>query len=540
MAGRNGSEVARRRSLGAYYTPRRVADFLVAWADPAGAGRLLDPSFGGCSFLAAAYAHASARGETASVWGVDLDPDAFEHASRLLPSGPNVQLVEADFFTVDTSQLGGRFDSIVGNPPYLRHHHLNGSQIDLARTASARAGVQLPRTADAWAYFVAHSMSLLSEGASMAFVLPGAVLYADYAKVLLQEVSERFGTVSLVRIRERLFDGTREQSVVLAASDYGSPGSSVQRLQVDQACELPAALPAKNSQELSPHVPTAKRLRSLPRVASDAMAKVADAAGSVKLGEVFTVRIGAVTGANKLFLRTAQEAEKLGRDRLAARQVVSRAGDLAGPILDAGDVTKLERAGRRTRLLVFDSLEGLPDLAAEIKTAEADGVHERSHCRRRNPWFALDEPAVPDALLPVMGVRPSPVSLNRAQVGSTNGVHGLYWDAGEGNIDAAVLATWTSHFWLEAELEGRHYGGGVLKLEPSDAKRITLPLVDSGADGLESVNRAFRASGIESAMECADRLVLERGFELSQRETAGIRSEAARLMEYRRGSRSVE
>lgn len=44
----------RRRSLGIYYTPRNAADLLAAWAIRNPADTVLEPSFGGCSLLAAA------------------------------------------------------------------------------------------------------------------------------------------------------------------------------------------------------------------------------------------------------------------------------------------------------------------------------------------------------------------------------------------------------------------------------------------------------------------------------------------------------
>ena len=48
------ADVARRRSLGVYYTPRSAASLLARWAIRWGDDTVLEPSFGGCTILEAA------------------------------------------------------------------------------------------------------------------------------------------------------------------------------------------------------------------------------------------------------------------------------------------------------------------------------------------------------------------------------------------------------------------------------------------------------------------------------------------------------
>jgi adenine-specific DNA-methyltransferase len=45
---------------------------------------------------------------------------------------------------------------------------------------------------------------------------------------------------------------------------------------------------------------------------------------------------------------------------------------------------------------------------------------------------------------------------------------------------------------LSAELEGRHYGGGVLELVPSEIERLLVPTVHASIDDLEYLDSAVR------------------------------------------------
>lgn len=64
----------RAKAFGAFYTDAVVADFLVRWAVREPGETVLDPSFGGGVFLAAAAARLrDLGGDERQVYGVELD-----------------------------------------------------------------------------------------------------------------------------------------------------------------------------------------------------------------------------------------------------------------------------------------------------------------------------------------------------------------------------------------------------------------------------------------------------------------------------------
>lgn len=89
---------------------------------------------------------------------------------------------------------------------------------------------------------------------------------------------------------------------------------------------------------------------------------------------------------------------------------------------------------------------------------------------------------------------------------------------------------------LSAELEGRSYGGGVLKLEPTEAEKLLLPPLSPELTALlPAVDRAIRARDVEAAADLVDPVVLA-PLGLGTDEISALRA-ARRQLQMRRKNR---
>lgn len=515
-----------KKGLGTYYTSLELASVLTDWClDSRCSPTALDPTFGGCAFLHAALERLAVLGVERpgdNVFGVDVDPRAMDHARRLLDLGvPRKNLVRGDFLTVRPDRFGRRVDAVIGNPPYVRHHRLSAETIERGQSCVADAGLDVPRTADLWAYVLVHSLRFLRVGGRMALLLPGAVLQANYARPVVDALASRFAQIELVLIRERAFADASERTVALFADGFGDGPTtpSVQRVENvrDLACfahgARTAAGPAAISRRLDSAVPRALARNRAERKAARIFQACIDEA-SDPLSAVGSVRIGTVTGANSFFVRRPSEITKANVPEDATRPVVSRTAWLATPVWRTADQERLDASDDRTRLLVLGSTTALsPAVTRWIEDAEANHVDKRHHCSRRSPWYQLIEPGYPDALLPYMGVNPPRLVSNVARVATTNAIHAVSWTSKSAG-PRAVLSSWTTLFALAVEIFGRSYGKGILKLEPSDASRMPVVRLKSSA-GLGSVDRRARSGGRQEGIALADRLVLTDGVGLS-------------------------
>ncbi|MGI8462325.1 MAG: N-6 DNA methylase [Solirubrobacterales bacterium] len=508
----------RQKELGAFYTPPAIAAILADWAIRTPSDRVLDPSFGGLAFLSAASDRLSVLGRRKGeirqqLFGVDLDPAALEAARTddRLDLGKD-SLILSDFFAVDSAQLP-TVEALIGNPPYIRYQGFNGSA-DRARELAASAGVRLTRLASSWAPFVVYGATFIAPGGRMAQVLPAEILHAQYAQEVVEFLQRSFGHVAMVVFDERVFPGALEEVVLLLADDFGREGTANVQL---VSCENVAGLdlgsigPDKANSTASRTGRDKLLGQLLPASAQELLSALAQRPEVSPLIAVASVDIGVVTGANDFFVLSREAAHGIAPGLL--KSGVSKAADVAGARLTTEDHKALLDAGRPVLMFVASDAAGERELGTamrHIRSGEKRGFHRRYKCRIRDPWWALPIPkqGAPDLLLTYCSNDYPRLALNDARVLQTNTIHGVNVESG---VEAAALAAgfYNSLTLLSAELVGRSYGGGVLKLEPTEAEALLLPpMPPCLAELLPGVDQAVRARDIEGALDLVDPIVL--------------------------------
>ena len=259
-----------------------------------------------------------------------------------------------------------------------------------------------------------------------------------------------------------------------------------------------------------------------------------------ELGELGEVDIGAVTGDNKFFL-VSDEHRRVLPDRLM-RTCISKAVHVPGARLTRGDVSRLERAGAHVRLFVATkrtSKEMLAEAEAFLAAGIESGVDERFKCRTRNPWWAVPLPkrGVADLFLTYCAHRHPRLVVNQARALNTNTVHGVTLH------DPAAARALTAGFYnsltlLSAELVGRSYGGGVLKLEPTEAEALLIPPRRGElAERLPEIDTSLRAGDLQAVLSITDPVVLGDGLGLGADEIRALRLAGSQLRERRHARR---
>lgn len=216
--------------LGQFYTPRPVADLLVAFTIDGERPRILDPGCGSGTFLMSAYgylahsAHLSHKDLLSTIWGFDISPFAaelavinlyrqnmseFENFPRIVPGnfferspGQTVEF-PAPRVTTGTNKIPVPipiFDCIIGNPPYLRSQNqddLDPAYRDRLFQAAAIAGFKAPPKTDLFAFFIYHASRFMKPGSRLGFVTPASWLTADYASSLQEAL---LGSIRLIAV----------------------------------------------------------------------------------------------------------------------------------------------------------------------------------------------------------------------------------------------------------------------------------------------------------------------------------------------------
>lgn len=477
---------AHRKARGAFFTPPQLCRYICDWAVRGPGDRVLDPSCGDGAFLVAVARRFEALGagvDPEQLVGVDVHADSVATAHGLVAAeGRPVQFRVGDFFGMAGER---RFDAVIGNPPYVRYQGFTGAVRAAGRRAALNGGVGLTALASSWAAFTVHAAEFLRPGGRLGLVLPAELLTVNYAAEVRRYLMARFGRVRLVVFTERVFPGVLEEVVLLLAEDALAPGGTdhCELRQVSSAAELARELPDGTA---SVHrwwpVDTAGKWTPalLPASALRVYAALLAGDGFTGLQAWGETTLGAVTGRNSYFaLSPAQSRQLRLRDDETVPLSPPGSRHLRGLSLTTAAWRELGTAGSSTLLF-----RPGPDRAAMsagarryLSAGVAEGVPEAYKCRVRSPWWQVPLVVAADLLLTYMNADTPRLTTNLAAVRHLNSVHGVYLGHQTRTLGRELLplASLNSLTLLGAELVGRAYGGGILKLEPREADQLPVP-----------------------------------------------------------------
>lgn len=512
-----------KRKLGAYYTPERLSQILSNWAVRSAADTVLEPSFGGCGFLAAARDALLANGAalpTRQIFGCDIDPVAFTYLASVFGSPVDTRgFVLRDFLDCHAiDEWPDSFSVILGNPPYIPHHRIGRDRVRvLAAKKQGIAGVG--GRSSLWAYFLSHAVAHLKVGGRMAWVLPGAFLQADYAQPIRRYLGEYFDRSVAILVRERLFitEGTDEETVILLAEGHRAnarPGS-VEVGEADTLDELETLMASWKTGGWA-GITGGFSPASL-SMSADVLLAHADLearGAAVTFGSVAKVQIGLVTGDNSFFVLGQDRIDELGIPTAECLPVLSKFRAVPGLELTQADLDGYAGSGGRTHLISSRHLSPTSPVWAYLATFSEARRAEVSTFRKRPVWSETCDDKTPDAFFPVMHHTGPRLVLNPLGYQCTNTIHRVFFSSQltTSKRQLIALSMLTTFSQISAELCGRRYGSGVLKHEPRDAERLLLILPDASEQEIKrtfkQTERLLKAGNPDGARQLADQAVM--------------------------------
>jgi hypothetical protein len=538
--------------LAPFYTPQKVAQILTDWAIIDSQALVMDPSYGGCAFLNAAFLTLKQKGSLRpekQIYGVDIDPTAKKYLTDLIAAGASRrQYINQDFFEVGLQHFGVPFfDAVVGNPPYIRYHDIPETLQKKAQARLAQFGIRVSGRASYWASFLLYSMQLLRRGGRLAMVLPGALLHTDYSAHVRELLIRHFETVTIHLLQERIFDGTQEESIILCAEGAGKQHRTVRINHAASVDELSLAF--EDSQRKSRTTDDMDGdggwLRALiDQKGLSVYDKLVSGPSVIRLGGWVETRIGVVTGNNGYFILSQDERARRGINEKFFVPVIRRPAYVTGLTATDRDLRLIEKQGKDYLLLnPPPELRQMPrPLRKYIQEGEEAGVHLAWKCKCRKPWYIVPHAYVPEAFIPCMSASWPRVMVNRSAYTCTNNIIRLTWREKRPAVDwmRLALGTLSTFSQLSAELVGRSYGGGVLKLEPTELTRLAIPLVPQEAASTLAwqVDALLRQNNQASATAAVDDALLRSIPGFSSAMLASLRAARDRLFLRRRQHRN--
>lgn len=490
---------------GGYYTPEDLAQFLNRWVSPRPGTRLLEPSCGDGAFFP------TLGGTGATVTAFEVAPEEAAKAEARGLTGCTVH--NRDFLGWALEAEREQFDAVVGNPPFIRYQYLPADFQANAERVFSRLGCKFTKHTNAWVPFILASMNLLRPGGRLAMVVPSEIVHVMHAQSLRTYLGQECRRIVIVDPQEIWFEGTLQGAVLLMVEKKATPetpgeGLGILRvtgrdfLQRDPEAifNQPRAINGKTVQ--------GKWTRALvPTSTLEILDTVEASNGFCRFADTATVDVGIVTGANKFFLVTDEVVQQHGLEQWA-HPMFGRSDHCPGVIYDEAQHARNAATGKPTNFLWMPdtSVEASSKGRAYIASGESENLHKRYKCRIRNPWYTVPSVYSTEVGMLKRSHDTPRLILNRAGAYTTDTAYRIR--ALRGTADALVYGFYNSLTALSAELEGRHYGGGVLELVPSEIEKLLLPATEGLEPDVERLDRMVREDTVADTLEAQSETVL--------------------------------
>ncbi|MCA1970488.1 MAG: class I SAM-dependent methyltransferase [Rhizobium sp.] len=501
---------------GGYYTPLDLASFISRWIAELDPGKVLEPSCGDGAFFQA-MADVGSFG-AARVTGFELNGEEAEKAARRVRElGLSCADIRAEDFlgwAIGNLDEGGeRFDAVVGNPPFVRYQFLPPEFQARAAIIFDELGLKFTKHTNAWVPFILASMSLLRPGGRLAMVVPAEIIHVTHAQSLRTYLGRECRRLVIIDPQELWFDGTLQGAVILMAEKRNGPRQKAEGLGMVpvRGREFLRRSPAEvfaEPQSINGKTVAGKWTRALLDLETRNLFDELEAHDEVhRFDDIARVDVGIVTGANKFFLVPDDTVRAYGLGKYA-HPMFGRSEHCPGVIYDERQHAANAEKGSPTNFLWFDDApDKLPNKTRQyIERGEREKLHTRYKCRIRAPWYR-----VPSVYSTEVGMlkrcHDTPrLILNKIGAYTTDTAYRIRTRDVEGErLVACFINPLTA---LSAELEGRHYGGGVLELIPSEIEKLLVPLPKAVELDLGALDDAIRNRPTHETLERQGKVIL--------------------------------
>jgi predicted RNA methylase len=474
---------AERNKLGQFATPTQLARDVLAYGlgllPKATPVRFLDPAIGTGSFYSALMSTSTGR-PVQSATGFEIDPH-YGEPSKTLWKGTPLKITLADF-TQQTAPADDakRSTLLICNPPYVRHHHLNGDdKTRLQVAALAASHVALSGLSGLYCYFMALAHSWMSEGGVAGWLIPSEFMDVNYGRALKAYLLREVTLLHIHRFdpNDVQFDDALVSSAVVWFKKEKPPANHHVRFSYGGTMQQPAISKSVSVFDLE----HADKWTRFPKHDAEAEHH------GYRLGDLFAIKRGLATGDNGFFIVDEAKAQSLKLPAKFLRPVLPSTRYIKTDEIN-GDAAGMPLLDKRLFLIDCDRPEAEiqrdePELWAYLQTG-LEHVAPRYLCRSRRLWYFQERRAAAPIVCTYIGRsdhagRPFRFLLNNTKATATNVYLMLYPQpllAKQLALDPSALRPlWQALNSIGRETllgNGRVYGGGMHKLEPKELANV--------------------------------------------------------------------
>ena len=501
---------------GGYYTPLDLAIYISRWATEKQPQSILEPSCGDGIFFEALATIASHT--RPSLTGFELLAEEAAKARKRCRALPQLEakVHNEDFLDFAVQRiLAGRaeFDCVVGNPPFIRYQYLPAEAQRKAEAVFKLLRLPFTLHTNAWVPSVLASVAMLKPGGRLGMIVPSEIIHVMHPQSLRTYLGTVCRRLLVIDPEELWFDGTLQGAVILFAEKKCKPTEHCEGVGIVKvsgrsfASEDPCRL-FNTAQCINGKTVEGKWTRALLTCSERHLFdSVGEQPEVHRFDEVAQVDVGIVTGANKFFLVTDDIVSRYNLEKFA-HPMFGRSEHCPGVIYDERQHSENARIGNPTNFIWINRPRyALPKRVVEyIQLGEKENLHTRYKCRVREPWYTV--PSVHStAVCMLKRASDTPrLILNKLSAYTTDTAYRI--STLKVSPEILVYCFLNAFTALSVELEGRHYGGGVLELVPSEIEKLFVPLPKSLHPQVQQLDKLVKQASAHVVLERQSQIVL--------------------------------
>ena len=469
--------------------------------------QFLDPAIGTGAFYSALLG-VFPQGRIVTALGFEIDPHYGEPAARLWgKTGLDMRL--EDFTRAEAPSPTKKFNLLICNPPYVRHHYIaNSDKQRLKMRARAACGMDINGLAGLYCYFLGLSHEWMANDGLAGWLIPSEFMDVNYGAAVKRYLLDKVTLLHIHRFdpNDVQFVDALVSSAIVWFRNKPPPVAGSVRFTFGGTLEQPT---------LERFV-SVDDLRHDPKWTRYPMKEAHKAADGPVLGDFFKIKRGLATGDNSYFILSEPEIERRGLPIDAFKPI------LPSPRYVPNDEIKSDRDGNpvlERRLFLLDPpwvenviKEQYPNLWVYLEQGKTEGIAKRYICRHRAMWYTQERRPPAPFVCTYLGRsdkkngKPFRFILNNSKATAANVYLMLYprepFERALMDRPELKRQVWEYLNQISPQAllgEGRVYGGGLHKLEPKELGNVPadalLELFPAlGRQGLQKQGELFAES----------------------------------------------
>jgi len=558
-----------RLKLGQFYTPPSVAEAIVRWTLPDDQDelpRVLDPASGSGTFPVEIYKHMrntyggdhQERIDNISVVDINRFP---LHLTGLNLAGRNVteatnhiDSFHGSFFDYPEPDEVGKYDAVVGNPPYIdsdnlypsiehfRNHLQEYSPEGNKRPAYYNGTKRFSKQSDAYIYFITNAVRYLRDGGRLGFIVPMKWMETKYGEPFQQFLFDNVKVESVVTFGSRVFDDALVKSCLLLVEkcddeseresnvtdfihikEEMAPADIVDSITYEATVEYDEEFIFQDEDGFSSvsmtqsDLTTRKGKLSYLLTAPKQVIELIESDKFTTLSECGEVSRGKITGANAFFFLDSEEVEQWGIDDQFVRPAIKSIRDVDSLYVTEDDVDRylfdvhwfVEKHDLSTSEGAKSKLraEGYTNVVDYIEYGETEGHQTKSKPKSRSVWFNLGVLDEPDLLHPKFARERMFTIVNKDKLSPSDAVDCITFEE-YGKPMAAILNS--TLYKIFAEVWGREEAG-IIQMMTYELESIPVPDPSEFTDEeLQALEQSYENIIEDDYTGIADKVIIDK------------------------------